>query len=300
MPKGYYKISPRIREFIVQKSQEADGYSCRKFTSVLWDEFRVRISKSSINSIIRKEGLSKPAGRRPKAEYNNHDAAVESALKALSFKQPFQDAGGKNPLPGGLQNKTGYIENRVLAVKLILNDNSEFFIDGCFNTIWPSDIIPKDFSLELSILRGRLNDFLFVDNQPLILLVAAGSEAAPKAFTDFLASFTALEESKMFNRVELYKADGGLTGIVEDVPKKKINFIFGLWPWQFKDRGILDNMRAVKLSPAGGIDFCLITNLKETQADNDRVIELYLSRWPDFVNSYQDLLRKIIGREAFS
>ena len=59
-----YKIKPHILEFIVQSKKSDPALSCRRFVELVHKEFQVKLSKSSVNSILYGHGLSSPIGRR--------------------------------------------------------------------------------------------------------------------------------------------------------------------------------------------------------------------------------------------
>ncbi len=61
-----HKLKPKIRDFIIQKKTIESHLSCRKLTSLIFDKFQVKISKSSINALIKELGMSMPVGRRRK------------------------------------------------------------------------------------------------------------------------------------------------------------------------------------------------------------------------------------------
>ena len=61
-----YKVKPEVRDFILEHKNKNPALSCRKLTALVLDNFKVELSKSSINSIIKEAGLSAPVGRTPK------------------------------------------------------------------------------------------------------------------------------------------------------------------------------------------------------------------------------------------
>ncbi len=61
-----YKVKPEVRDFILEQKNKNPALSCRKLTALVLDNFKVELSKSSINSIIKEAGLSAPVGRTPK------------------------------------------------------------------------------------------------------------------------------------------------------------------------------------------------------------------------------------------
>jgi len=61
-----YKLKPEIREFILREKELNPHLSCRKFVSLIEKKFKITLSKSHINSIIKSAGLSSSKGRTPK------------------------------------------------------------------------------------------------------------------------------------------------------------------------------------------------------------------------------------------
>jgi len=61
-----YKLRPEIINSILEEKKANPALSCRGITALVEKKFQVKVSKSSINSIIKKQGLSLPVGRRQK------------------------------------------------------------------------------------------------------------------------------------------------------------------------------------------------------------------------------------------
>ena len=61
-----YKLNSEIKEYILKKKQEEPNLSCRKLASLVLENFQIKLSKSTINSIIKAANLSMPVGRRRK------------------------------------------------------------------------------------------------------------------------------------------------------------------------------------------------------------------------------------------
>lgn len=61
-----YKLKPEIKDYIMRVQSEKPDFGCRKISVLLTDKFQIKVSKSSINSVIKTAGLSMPVGRRQK------------------------------------------------------------------------------------------------------------------------------------------------------------------------------------------------------------------------------------------
>lgn len=68
---GYlYKILPEVERFIVSFKRRFPDTSCRKIAIETSKKFNIRISKSSVNNVIKNENLSSSVGRRQKIVLN--------------------------------------------------------------------------------------------------------------------------------------------------------------------------------------------------------------------------------------
>jgi hypothetical protein len=91
-----YKLKVEIEQFILNKKKENPKFSCRRLVSLIKEEFKVEISKSSINKIIKANSLSNRIGRpgiRPKTALPPLPAAtaplpVREVLPLVIIKEP--------------------------------------------------------------------------------------------------------------------------------------------------------------------------------------------------------------------
>ena len=94
-----YKLKSEIREFIIQKASEHPELGCRKLSGLIEQAFKVDISKSTISTVLKSEGLNKPVGRcsskkkdRPATlltyEADRGKARNEETLLLSTDKQP--------------------------------------------------------------------------------------------------------------------------------------------------------------------------------------------------------------------
>lgn len=61
-----YKVNTEIKNFILEQKKNQPVLSCRGLAALAQEKFQIKVSKSSINSIIKEAGLSMPVGRRRK------------------------------------------------------------------------------------------------------------------------------------------------------------------------------------------------------------------------------------------
>ncbi|MCM8795888.1 MAG: helix-turn-helix domain-containing protein [Candidatus Omnitrophica bacterium] len=65
-----YKLKPGVLEFILEKKRSEPKLSCRQISRLILDKFQIKLSKSSINTVLKNAGLSQPVGRpRTKRKY---------------------------------------------------------------------------------------------------------------------------------------------------------------------------------------------------------------------------------------
>jgi len=61
-----YKLKPEIKNYIIEQKKNDPNFSCRKLPAIVLNKFQVKLSKSTINTIIKEAGLSSTVGRKPK------------------------------------------------------------------------------------------------------------------------------------------------------------------------------------------------------------------------------------------
>ena len=87
-----HKLRPEIENFIIGQKKEDSAISCRGLVLLVEKKFQVSISKSSINSIFKKAGLSMPVGRRPKKKRRKLEICLQpeviKSLTAIEAKAP--------------------------------------------------------------------------------------------------------------------------------------------------------------------------------------------------------------------
>lgn len=64
-----YKLKKEVVQVIVEKKKEDPSLSCRKIAALLKEAFRIEVSKSSINAVIKEYKLSSPVGRKPSQNF---------------------------------------------------------------------------------------------------------------------------------------------------------------------------------------------------------------------------------------
>ena len=97
-----HKLRPEVKDFILAQKSNNPTLSCRKLTTLVLDNFKIELSKSSINMIIKEAGLSAPIGRTPKKKRHHivmprlpvlsEDASSKEADEAAKKAQEEQRA----------------------------------------------------------------------------------------------------------------------------------------------------------------------------------------------------------------
>lgn len=84
-----YKLKPEIKSAIVNEKLSNPQLSCRKLINLIDQKYGIKVSKSSINSLIKNAGLSLPVGRRAKRKKLNLSAlSVSPAVEPIYQEIP--------------------------------------------------------------------------------------------------------------------------------------------------------------------------------------------------------------------
>lgn len=76
-----YKLKREIKDYIIEEKKNKPTLSCRSLVSLIESRFQIRVSKSSINAVIKESGLSLPVGRRPKKRRRKAQRAITLPLQ---------------------------------------------------------------------------------------------------------------------------------------------------------------------------------------------------------------------------
>lgn len=71
-----YKLKEEVIKYILEERKKNPNLGCRKLASLCTDKFQIKVSKSSINSVIKQAGLSMPVGRRHKKRRHRKQLAL--------------------------------------------------------------------------------------------------------------------------------------------------------------------------------------------------------------------------------
>jgi hypothetical protein len=212
------------------------------------------------------------------------------------------------------------------GVKVHFIDESVLHLDAQLHSSWPTTRFPFDFSSITVDLKNNLNKH-FLQGAPLVLFSPPGYDILPKDFFSLLSNFSSKDnypDSLTLFGNQLEELDK-----IPLTPQNRCPLIFGLWPWQFTssrkvkkigdfylkhnkeiDRDLylgeieIDLFRAAvnqSLTLKGcaiKTDFkekirLVILNSSQQEMGLEELVSVYLSRWPNFEEAFQDFTRKI-------
>jgi hypothetical protein len=212
------------------------------------------------------------------------------------------------------------------GVKFHFTDESIIHLDGQLYSSWPGTRFPYDFANTVAELKNNLNKH-FIDGVPLVLFSPPGYDIFPKDFFSLLLNIGS-QKNCPDNLILFGNQLEELETITLNSPSPCC-LVFGLWPWQFTssrkvkkigdfylkyikeiDRDLylgeveIDLFRA-STNQSISLKGCAVkTDLKEKirlvilntnsqQLALDELAGIYLSRWPNFEEAFQDFSRKI-------
>jgi len=212
------------------------------------------------------------------------------------------------------------------GVKVHFIDGSVIHLDGQLHSSWPATRFPPDFSNTVDELKNNLNKY-FLSGEPLVLFSPVGYDIFPKDFFNLLLNIGSKD-----NYPDSLTLFGNKLEELDNLSLKyepRRVLVFGLWPWQFIssrkvkkigdfylkyikeiDRDLylgeieIDLFRA-SLNQSMTLKGCAVkTDLKEKirlvilNSDQqamalEALAGIYLRRWPNFEEAFQDFSRKI-------
>lgn len=203
------------------------------------------------------------------------------------------------------------------------------YLDGQMHTLWSTTNIPYNFSTTLYNINSYLKNDFQQDKQPLVLFMAPGYEKPKKEFFEFISSLNASgEELAKFTLLGNKLEELGVVRMAET--KKRRGFVFGLWPWQFanfrkiksdnefrsftseitQEEFFIAEAEVELLQPIDKQPVTLrgcalksriweknrliiLTNLNNKEISIEELVNLYLIRWPNLEETFQDFSKKI-------
>ncbi|GEM_PF-4974153 len=100
-----YKLKDEIVDCILRQKKENPQISCRKLVAVIEETFRISVSKSSVNAVIKEAHLSSPVGRTPSDKTPGFKIPHEKKVQLFGEPKPAveaplkEDVGPAKPTP---------------------------------------------------------------------------------------------------------------------------------------------------------------------------------------------------------
>ncbi len=213
------------------------------------------------------------------------------------------------------------------CIKFNLTDKAVLYLDGQLRTIWSTQHIPYDFSATPYNIKSYIDKY-FRQDFPFILFMAPGYDTPTKDFFDFVLSLDS-SERKVYSLCLQGNTLEDIEILSVEQAKRKF-FVFGLWPWQFSSyrsvkftgefkKFYLEALKqdfyiagveaellqpatkqkltlkgaALKSGPNEKIRVVILSNLPADKVGLEELANLYVNRWPNLEETFQDLSRKI-------
>jgi hypothetical protein len=113
-----YKLKSEIKNYILEQKKVKPELSCRKLTLLIENKYKIKLSKSSINTVIKTANLSMPIGRRRK--HKRRPSEIEG-LGAILLK-------AADSLVGGSQYINEEIMKKVEKKQIVTSTKIEYLI----------------------------------------------------------------------------------------------------------------------------------------------------------------------------
>lgn len=303
---GYlYKLKPEVVKFLINKKQSSPDISCRKLALEISKKFAIKLCKSSINNILKKEKLSSPVGRRPKLEIAVEDKiefggflifkAIDSQLEisktaaqvlvnisaefsrdllndveivfqglliyksifnvTLDFTKCYNNKLiwiilGKRPSKAiyyrvikAIQGSQLFVEELVREIKNRLKlissfrfqlvDNSIFFIDTQFQSIWQFSPQNNQFYSTYYKSNSYINEFISYAKVISIFNIQDTNILSPNIL-NFILALDYQSASKNIKKIEVFDSEDHLIESKSVIRPEKRFFLLGFWPWQLE------------------------------------------------------------------
>ncbi|MDD5681433.1 MAG: hypothetical protein PHI59_09370 [Candidatus Omnitrophica bacterium] len=215
----------------------------------------------------------------------------------------------------------------VRCIKINFSTNDSSYIDGQMYTVWSTPYTPYDFSTTICNTGSYINNH-FNNKLPLVLFTAPGYNVPTKEFFNLILGLES--ESKSITGLKIHgnKLED-LNSISFEVVKKRF-FVFAMWPWQFVNyRKVLKigEFKPFYFEPLGlnlylseievelsqpdmkqpvTLKGCalktllsektrvvILSNLTLEAGRPENLANIYLNRWPNLGETFQDFSRKI-------
>jgi len=236
------------------------------------------------------------------------------------------DLKNNNELTQSLKQLASHIFQEVRCIRINYADSGSLYMDGQLHTVWSTPHIPYSFVTPIQKIKSYINNCFF-STQPFVIFTAPGYDVPPKELFTFMSGFGSVEKKAV--RMNILGSKLEEVGVVPLEEGRAAHFVFGLWPWQFghyrkvlrlqdfkpfQDEMSKQNLYiadidleltqpeleqsmqlkgcALKMGPDEKIRFVILSNMWANQTP-EGLTRLYLQRWPNLEESFQDYSRKI-------
>jgi len=230
-------------------------------------------------------------------------------------------------LGNGISQIIGDVAKEARCIKVDFSTKDSLYIDGQMYSVWSTPHTPYDFSTTIYNANSYIN-MHFNDSSPLVLFTAPGYNAPTKEFFGFISGLES--QSKNITGLKIYGDKyEELDSITFEGAKKRF-FVFAMWPWQFVNyRKVvkigefkpfyfeplelnlyLSEIEIELLQPdvkqpltlrgcalktllSEKTRLVILSNLGLEAVQPENLANIYLNRWPNLGETFQDYSRKI-------
>jgi len=215
----------------------------------------------------------------------------------------------------------------VRCIKILLSNAQTLYLDGLWHTVWSVPHIPYEFGNSICDIKSYIKK-IFSEEDPLILQMAPGYDRPTGEFFNFILSLEHMACG--IAGLSLYDSKLREIEFINWRQDKKRFLIFGLWPWQFTEcrrvkkigdfrpfyfqaqrknlyladvtvelegpdkKSIINFFGcALKNNPSEKTRLMIIGNFPEGSVQAEYLANLYLGRWPNIEEGFQDFSRKV-------
>ena len=230
-------------------------------------------------------------------------------------------------LENGVSQIIGDVSKEARCIKVDFSTKDSLYIDGQMYSVWSTPHTPYDLSTTVCNANSYIKRH-FNNNSPLVLFTAPGYNAPTKEFFGFISGLES--QSKNITGLKIYgNKFEELDSITLEDAKKRF-FVFAMWPWQFinyrkvikigefkpfyfeplelnlylseieielSQQDVRQSLTlkgcALKTLLSEKTRMIILSNLTLEAAQPENLANIYLNRWPNLGETFQDYSRKI-------
>jgi hypothetical protein len=230
-------------------------------------------------------------------------------------------------LKGDIFQAIEALSKEARCIKIDFSTNDSSYIDGHMYTVWSTPHTPYSFSTTICNANSYI-DKHFNDNSPLVLFTAPGYNAPTKEFFNLILGLES--QAKEIAGVKIYGNNLEELNSIYSKEEKKRFFVFAMWPWQFIDyrkvikigefkpfyfeplklnlylseieielsqqdagQSVILKGCALKTMLSEKTRMVILSNFAFGEGQSEKLANIYLSRWPNLGETFQDYSRKV-------